>query len=244
MKHPLSDESEDFHDCTAFACALEEAREELAEACRRRAEVETSTARVRAAIERYFDQAYRFRAVVTDQADAARAFVLSRLDNLEEYRGLAIPTDWVRPAGASQPSRPSQNAGQPAKSLFRELGIVSVQVAAIDVSDSTVRSAADFAKVSYEEMLEGVQRFVAEVQPKVGQGAGADYFFQKDCEEGRDYEHGLQRLFDAFYGDGRIRLTRLGSRYVITNGQHRVFIARQLGLATLPASVAEQIALD
>jgi ParB-like chromosome segregation protein Spo0J len=58
-----------------------------------------------------------------------------------------------------------------------------------------------------------------------------------------DYEHGLERLYDAFYGSDPIRLTkRLDGRYEVTGGYHRLLVARETGLEKIAASVAEETA--
>ena len=52
----------------------------------------------------------------------------------------------------------------------------------------------------------------------------------------------MERLFDVFYGSERIRVTRLkGGRFDVTNGRHRLFVAKQLGIKTVPVSLVEEV---
>ena len=76
------------------------------------------------------------------------------------------------------------------------------------------------------------------MRPAVRQGADGDDFARLDAERGLAYEHGYRRVYDAFYGNDAIRLERVGDTYQVVNGYHRLFVARELGLATVPARVA------
>jgi hypothetical protein len=116
-------------------------------------------------------------------------------------------------------------------------GVRDVAIDQIDLSDSPIRGPADFHKVPYDDVVEGLGKLEEVVRPAVVDGADAGYFERLDAERGLSYEHGYQRVYDAFYGTDAIRLERVGERYAVINGYHRLFVAQALGLATIPARV-------
>ena len=118
---------------------------------------------------------------------------------------------------------------------------MTINVAEIPDEQIGPLSKDDFHKYSYDEMLAGALRFDREVRPAIETGSERDYFQAKDREAGSEYEHGLERLYDVFYGSEPIRLTKLkNGRLEITNGRHRLFVAKQAGIRTIPASLAEE----
>lgn len=100
----------------------------------------------------------------------------------------------------------------------------------------------DFVKVSVDEMQAGLER-LQEMQPAIesGEGASSDYWAQFDRERGLDYAHGYRRIYDAFYGQDAIRLVKDGDRYDIVNGRHRIWLAKRMGITTLPARLTERL---
>jgi len=67
------------------------------------------------------------------------------------------------------------------------------------------------------------------------------YFMRLDRRAGRTYEAGLQRVYEAFFGHDRIRLSRIkgSTRWTIDNGRHRIQVARALGWQAIPAEPVE-----
>jgi hypothetical protein len=150
-----------------------------------------------------------------------------------------IPRGW-------RPSQETVEAIQSARDVsvereWADQGIRDVPLAQVDLRDSPVHDTSDFHKVSREEMVEGFRKLEEEVRPAVERGATGDYFSQLDKEQGLDYEHGYRRVYDAFYGDSCIRLEKVGDSYAVVNGYHRLAVARELGLKTVPAQVIEEI---
>ncbi len=119
-------------------------------------------------------------------------------------------------------------------------GIQDVRVDEVDLKDSPVQDNSDFQKVSHEEMVEGFRVLKQEVEPAVDQGADGEYFSRQDEQRGLDYEHGSRRVYDAFYGDSAIRLEKDGQDYNVINGYHRLAVAQELDLDTVPAHVIEK----
>jgi hypothetical protein len=119
-------------------------------------------------------------------------------------------------------------------------GVIDVDVNKINLKDSGVHSPEDFHKVSLDEMVQGFEKLESEVKPAVKSGADKDYFLQKDKESQLEYKDGSQRVYESFYGDGSIRLNRVGEHYEVINGYHRLYVAKELNIPTVPARVIEK----
>ena len=169
-----------------------------------------------------------------------REFDESELEELEEsLEQDEIPRGW-RPSWetieAIQGKKDTLDEGE-----WVDQGIQDVPVEQVDLSDSPVKNPDDFRKVSHDEIAEGFRKLQEEVRPAVERGADGDYFSRIDEERGLDYEHGYRRIYDSFYGDSAIRLGKVGDNYDVTNGYHRLAVARELGLGTVPARVIEKV---
>jgi hypothetical protein len=136
------------------------------------------------------------------------------------------------PAAGAQDSAPHTGKPGPAATT----AVREVMLDQIDLSDSYVKSEADYKKVSYADMLAGVQR-LARVQRMLAQGATDDDFYALDQQEGLDAAHGYVQTYRAFYGNDAIALEKAGTGYRVINGYHRLAIARSLGLTNIPARI-------
>lgn len=67
----------------------------------------------------------------------------------------------------------------------------------------------------------------------------SDHFARIDRGKGSSYAEGKQRVYDAFFGDDCITLDRGPSdgKYGVTNGRHRLRIARALGWEAVPVKI-------
>ena len=63
--------------------------------------------------------------------------------------------------------------------------------------DTQVHDAADFKKVSHDELVVGFRKLEEVVRPAVQEGADGDDFARLDAERGLDYEHGNRRVYDV-----------------------------------------------
>ena len=93
-----------------------------------------------------------------------------------------------------------------------------------------------------EHMQAGLKR-LDEMLPmiKSGEGKDGDYWSDLDRVKGLDYQTGYRSVFDAFYGDDAIRVTFDKSNYDIVNGQHRIWLAKQMGIDSLPIRLVKRI---
>lgn len=99
----------------------------------------------------------------------------------------------------------------------------------------------DFRKVPSDEMRAGLRR-LQEMMPVIqsGDGADPDYWSHKDAALGLEHNDGYRRIYDAFYGDNAIRVTLDNGVYDIINGRHRIWLAKQMGITTLPVRLVER----
>jgi hypothetical protein len=70
---------------------------------------------------------------------------------------------------------------------------------------------------------------------------GADYFANCDAKTGATYTEGLLHVYEAFFGDDPIYLTRgqKDEKFSITNGRHRIKAALDAGWTAVPAKTSD-----
>ncbi|MBK6430614.1 ParB/RepB/Spo0J family partition protein [Candidatus Amarolinea dominans] len=109
----------------------------------------------------------------------------------------------------------------------------------IDLSDSPVRDEADYHKVSKAEMVAGFAK-LTQVRRWISQGATDQWLYdaaQEAREGGTTEAQSHYNIYRVFYGDNAIVLERVGDRYRVLNGYHRLAVAQELGWTTIPAKV-------
>jgi len=144
------------------------------------------------------------------------------------------------PSAAGEQMAEGPETEVPRQGEWVDTGIHEVPVGAIDVADTYVHGESDFQKVSHEDMVHGFERLENEVRPAVERGVDEEYFRTLDMQRRLDYQDGSQRVYEAFYGDDAVRLNKIGDRYEMVNGYHRLYVAKELGIDTVPARVIEQ----
>jgi len=134
----------------------------------------------------------------------------------------------------------SSMEGDSSADKWIDAGIQNVPLTKIDLSDSNVKGPEDCKKTSYDEMIKEFDVLEKEVRPAVEKGATADYFRTRDRVCGLDHHNSL-RIYDAFYGHNSIRLNKIDeNNYKVENGYHRLYVAQELSLPTVPARVIEK----
>lgn len=126
----------------------------------------------------------------------------------------------------------------PPESGWVNQGIRYVSVRELPIPEG-IDGIEDFRKVTAEEMRRGVL-CLQEMLPaiEVGTGANSDYWRRYDEARGLDPANGYQRIYDAFYGKDAITVTFDGEKYDIVNGGHRIWLAQQIGIDSLPMYVS------
>jgi len=143
--------------------------------------------------------------------------------------------------GESALGAPSPPGDPPPPGDWVDRGIQDVPVADLPEPEG-IDDASDFEKVSSEEMKVGLTR-LQEMKPAIdsGQGANTDFWREFDRQHGLAYPDGYQKVYESFYGQDAIRLNKDGDQYDIVNGRHRIFMAKQMGIDTVPARVIEKV---
>ena len=122
-----------------------------------------------------------------------------------------------------------------------------VPISEIDTAGelAELQSAEAFEKVPYGEMRRGFDALAKEILPAISNNtnpATPDLFASRDSMAGVTYEHGLQRVYEAFFGDDPIYLSRRGSgKFSVTNGRHRIKVAVDVGWSAVPAKTRDSI---
>lgn len=136
-------------------------------------------------------------------------------------------------AGAGVPDSPTRELTL----QERHPDIRDILLNMIDLDDSPVRDEADYHKVSKAEMVAGFEK-LTQVRRWISQGATDQWLYdaaQEAREGGTTEAQSHYNIYKVFYGDNAIALERVGDRYRVLNGYHRLAVAQELGWTTIPA---------
>ncbi|GAK60502.1 hypothetical protein U27_00399 [Candidatus Vecturithrix granuli] len=202
--------------------------------------------------EQYKPQAYRLARWVNTELPKAQVFLGETVNKLEQFINVATPSSSgmssastsiatsISGSASTASSQPTSSGSAWVEKGIRNTPIKNI-LKQIDFNQSHVKETKDFGKVAHVTMLEGFRKLREVVLSAVEQGADGDYFAKLDQEQGLPYEHGYERVYDAFYGDDAIRVNKMGEKYDVINGYHRLFVAKELGLETLPIQIVERV---
>jgi hypothetical protein len=133
------------------------------------------------------------------------------------------------------------SAGNPPTNLATASsgGMSVVPLSKVEAAIEHVRGPEDFKKMSMADMRVALNLLEGRVQQAVASGAA------REDLEALDRARGLTGasvnhagVYDLFYGSDKIRLDRNSDgTYSITNGGHRIWLARQMGITELPADL-------
>lgn len=224
--------------CIAEQLAVQQAAIRLQQAQKELENVRYWKRQVDEAASAYSLQAEALGRLLSGDLSGAVSFLGNRVAELRAYLAAAPPA--AAPVSPTPP--PSGGPGTSSSptsgwTSWTQASIQMIDLDRIDLTDSPVTDTDDFLKVPAQEVEEGLRKLRDVVMPAVAQGADGDYFSRLDAAQGLDYAHGYRRIYDAFYGHDCIRLCRVGDRYQVVNGYHRLFLARRMGFRVLPARV-------
>jgi hypothetical protein len=191
-----------------------------------------------------------------DNAAQARQFLRGVQDDLHAYLSKDVEPGGIGIASAGSGSAVNLgDGGGGSKAAGAEVvpdparfplpsGFTWLPLHQIESTDDLVGPDA-WQKVSHEQMQRGfqsLQKDVLKTFQMFGTGAGGDWFRAQDQARGRSYEDGLECVFDAFFGDNPIAISRTeeGNTHGITNGRHRIAVARELGWSAVPVVFTDQ----
>lgn len=246
-----ADSEED--DIGFLAHKRDEAAEKVRQAHRAKQRVEESC-------ENFVRQARRINQISTEHLNDARAFLRQKIQELSDYAGFqpvydggsfsstagtfSAVIETNNPAGASgdQPIIDFTHIRLPKGYRWVRLDEISPKAM------SELPTPSEFRKVPYEDMKRGfgiLQRDVLPVLENSLYNARTDYFEDFDYKNEREIKNSAKEIFQVFFnpvGDReQIRLTRSkGDKFwTITDGQHRIRVARDLGWNAIPARIEE-----
>ena len=158
--------------------------------------------------------------------------------------GLAIGAAMTRSGQDEASAAPSAEQSAPLplhEPTLQELhpDISDIPLEMIDLSDSPVHNEADFHKVPKAEMIAGFEK-LAQVRRLIDQSATDQELYDTDRQaraDGLDEGQSHHNIYKVFYGENAIALEKVGDRYRVINGYHRLAVARELGWTAIPARV-------
>ena len=116
-------------------------------------------------------------------------------------------------------------------------GFDSLNVNTIPASELAAINPGAFAKMPMDQMQEAIGLLGSRVVPLVSSGATIDDLRRLDSSEGRTGPVTLARTYELFFGSDAIRVDLKGAAPSVINGRHRIWLARQMGVASLPMRV-------
>lgn len=219
------------NDCRAQAVALARAQESLhrAQAAQRSAQQ---------ALDAFGPSAQRFAREVAQLAREAATLTGQQQANLEDYlAGASGSGGFSGGSGGGFAGGGTVRAHGPRAGGYPS-GVQMVPLDLVDNPHATVHGAGDFNDVFSPQNLEWAFDALHEVVlPAMAAGQGADYFAARDQAENRQGVRSYSDTYACFFGpDEAIRLNRQpNGRYTVGNGQHRIWVARAMGLPDVPA---------
>ena len=167
----------------------------------------------------------------TSQAAAARSQLAAMSRAIEGYRGGGVGGG----AGGSAPD--SANTGR--SSQPSSFGLSDVDVSAADLADTPIQGEFGRGGASRADYRWAVQTWSDTVGPGVAKGMTRDDFAARDQRIGAPPLRRTVDVHDMFLGTDRIRVDRRADGSLnIVNGRHRLQIARDLGIRSLPGQVS------
>jgi len=260
LENCRSYEDDDYQpDCSGEEDDLRQAIREFEAAKRDFETAKILYTKVENAVSEFHQHIRRLRDLATSNVNRANAYLENKTAILESYR--AIQPEGVNTLAASSDAVSSfqrEAVNTAAFSTTNSLNNLTTQdpsdisgqwtetrVHSFDISNlplpEGIQGSSDFKKVEFDEMQNGLKK-LQEMKPVIEQGIGdsRDYWADIDKKNGLDYPNGYQRVYEAFYGTEPIRIVKDGDQYDITNGRHRIWAAKQLGIKTLPLVLVER----
>jgi hypothetical protein len=215
--------------CAPLQAALTHAVEAEAGATERADASAKCVAQVGEAIRRFGSSQRSFETILREHAARAVGSTRQLSSHLQNYLG----SDGSRSTHGSGTGQ--QGAGVASRSSSASRSVEDVDVRKV-IDDRT--GELSFEKVTRDDVAWGLDQLKTVVEPALEMGKGADYFASRDKAEGLSGERSYSGVYNWFYNsDHAIKLTRASGGYVVSNGYHRLAVARELGIHNLPAVV-------
>jgi hypothetical protein len=167
------------------------------------------------------------------QIGAARADLSRRGGHLTAYRASG--------GGGGNGSGGSSSSSGTGTPWLSGTGLSDVDVTAADFSDNPILGSFGRGDTSRADYRWAVETWDGVVRPGLARGMTRADFEARDAQRGAAPLRRTAAVYDMFLGDtDRLRLSRKADGSLnVTNGRHRIEIARELGISNLPAQVIE-----
>jgi hypothetical protein len=215
------------NDCDDERRALAKAERCLEEAEHEIMLVDQAQRAVEEAARNYQVQAGRLRTELGRNVPNAATYLETQIQRLETYTHIPAAAE-LTVRRATSAARDASVAESSSNGSWRDVGIKLVPLALIDDSDSPITSDWEVHKgATKRKMDEGLKILHDTIIPALKEGRDREYFSELD----------LADLYDVYYGHSAVRLAKVGERYEVENGYHRIYRSRKLGLEVIPARV-------
>lgn len=213
-------------DCAPLERALSEAQRVESNALQRAEASAKAIATAGEAMERFSAARRTFSTALEMHAPRAVSATQQLSSELQQYLSVGEGDGSARLSG-SQP-------GLLRRAATGTRGMEDVDVRNI-VNESTEPSTVE--NTTREQVAWGLDRLKSVIEPALKLGKGPDYFKARDAAEGLSGDRSYSAVYDSYYGDRAIELTRAAGCYTLPDGDPRVQVARELGIDSLPAVV-------
>lgn len=132
--------------------------------------------------------------------------------------------------GGGAAAAPGDAGGGPSAAAFPP-GFELISLADVEDSDPDLA----FEKVPEADLVWAVEALRDVVLPGMQRGLTLDDFRDMDAQLGQQGTRSYADTYSGFFGDSALRVDRgADGRLGVTNGRHRILVARRLGLTWLP----------
>jgi hypothetical protein len=123
--------------------------------------------------------------------------------------------------------------------MEQSVAIEDVSVANLPTPEG-ISGPEDFKKYELDTLRSGIEK-LQEMKPAIDNGTGnsSDYWYEYDQAHELGVPDGYKIVYDSYYGNDHIRVEKSGDSYDIINGRHRIWLAKQMGIESLPMEVVE-----
>jgi len=123
---------------------------------------------------------------------------------------------------------------------LKKLGIQNVELSKLKHFPDNIKGPQDFGgRFPYESVQHHMRQLDSTVRPLVEQGYTNDQFQELDRQHGLSNVKGLAATYSIFYGSDAIKAEydSATNTYNMGDGNHRLFVAKEMGLTSLPVRI-------
>jgi hypothetical protein len=178
----------------------------------------------------------------SQQADAmvgeARADLLRRMGDLDSYRAAGAGGGLAGSGSAGGVPASVLAPGAGGAAWLGGLGMSEIDIETVNFTDNPIQGKFGKGGASRADYRWAVQTWCEYVGLGAARGMTRDDFVARDEAQGAGPLRRSTDVYDMFLGDDRIRVSkRADGSFDVVGGRHRLEIARDLGIGSLPAQV-------